>query len=186
MRSIGSKHALRATKKIEQLTLCIKNEALLPGKATVRQEISRGPPATKRSPKGNTPSWNSTQDYSILSLMWLYSFSATRSEYLTTDVSEVYFKLTFFKTFESAVLTKLVAWASSSFEKSLGQPTLPHIIIALNATDLAIDASQWDVEEATRKLLSDIEASVEKIPALQNYVSSWRLNGRKTKQPKIF
>ena len=76
------------------------------------------------------------------------------------------------------MLTKLIKWASSSFEKSLGQPALPHIIVVLNATDLAIDASQWDIEEATRKFFSDIEASVEKFPALQTEVSKLCLAGR--------
>lgn len=82
------------------------------------------------------------------------------------------------RTFESAVLTKLVGWASASFEKSLGQPALPHIIIALNATDLAIDASQWDVKEATNKLLSSVETAINTIPALQDHVAWWRANGR--------
>ncbi|KAL8916178.1 MAG: hypothetical protein Q9172_006425 [Xanthocarpia lactea] len=82
------------------------------------------------------------------------------------------------RTFESAVLTKLVGWASASFEKSLGQPALPHIIIALNATDLAIDASQWDVEEATNKLLSSVESAINTIPILQDHVAWWRANGR--------
>lgn len=94
------------------------------------------------------------------------------------------FRLIVSRTFESAVLTKLIGWASASFESSLGQPALPHIIIALNATDLAIDSRQWDVEEATQKLLSDVEASVQKIPALQTHVSNWRLNGRSIKTTK--
>ena len=82
------------------------------------------------------------------------------------------------RTFESAVLTKLIGWASASFEKSVGQPALPHIVIALNATDPGIDANQWDVEEATRKLLTDIESSILKIPALQEHVYAWRAIGR--------
>lgn len=76
------------------------------------------------------------------------------------------------------MLTKLIGWASASFEKSLGQPALPHIIIALNATDLAIDATQWDVKEATNKLLSSVETAINTIPALQDHVAWWRANGR--------
>lgn len=83
-----------------------------------------------------------------------------------------------YRTFESAVLTKLIGWASASFEKSVGQPALPHIVIALNATDLGIDAIQWDVEEATKKLLTDIESSINGIPALQDHVDAWRTIGR--------
>ena len=75
------------------------------------------------------------------------------------------------------MLRKLIAWASASYEKSLGQPALPHIIIVLNATDLAIDASQWDVKEATQKFLSDVETSIERIPALQAQLEFWRAKG---------
>ena len=82
------------------------------------------------------------------------------------------------RTFESAVLTKLIGWASASFEKSVGQPALPHIVIALNATDPGIDATQWDVEEATKKLLTDIKSSIHRIPALQEHVYAWRAIGR--------
>ena len=76
------------------------------------------------------------------------------------------------------MLTKLIEWASASFESSLGQPALPHIIIALNATDLSINAEQWEVEEATRKLLFDIENSINKVPALQSHIQKWRAVGR--------
>ena len=90
--------------------------------------------------------------------------------------------LTSVRTFESAVLTKLIQWASASFEKSLGQPALPHVIIALNATDLSIDRSQWDVEEATRKFFSDVEAciegSVRRNSVLSMQIDEWRRKGR--------
>lgn len=93
-------------------------------------------------------------------------------------------KLTTTRTFESAVLPKLILWAAASFEKSLGQPALPHIIIVLNATDLKIDPTQWDVKEATRKLLSDVESSIERIPALQDQLERWRTKGRLIKTTK--
>ncbi len=75
------------------------------------------------------------------------------------------------------MLKKLIAWASASFEKSIGQPTLPHIIIVLNATDLAIDASQWDVKKATRKFLADVETSIDRVPAFQAELEFWRTKG---------
>lgn len=75
-------------------------------------------------------------------------------------------------------MTKLVYWASASFESTIGQPALPHLIIALNATELTIDQSQWDVSEATNKLLSDMKRSFERIPALQDHVERWRECGR--------
>lgn len=83
-----------------------------------------------------------------------------------------------FRTFESAVLTRLVDWASASFESTIGQPALPHLIIALNATELTIDQSQWDVSNATSKLFSDMKRSFERIPALQDHVERWRECGR--------
>ena len=82
------------------------------------------------------------------------------------------------------MLKKLIAWASASFEKSLGQPALPHIIIVLNATDLAIEPSQWDVKEATKKFLSDVETSIERIPAFQAQIQSWRDKGRSIRTTK--
>lgn len=94
--------------------------------------------------------------------------------------------LTTSRTFESAVLTKLIGWASASLEKSLGQPTLPHVVIVLNATDLSIDASQWDISEATRKLLSDIDKAIERIPALQTQLGNWRAKGHLIKTTKDF
>ncbi|KAI4241569.1 MAG: hypothetical protein L6R42_011234, partial [Xanthoria sp. 1 TBL-2021] len=107
-----------------------------------------------------------------------YAVTELYPKLLYTFSDVVVFVLRNPKTFESAVLTKLVGWASASFEKSLGQPALPHIIIALNATDLAIDASQWDVKEATNKLLSSVETAINTIPALQDHVAWWRANGR--------
>jgi hypothetical protein len=82
------------------------------------------------------------------------------------------------RTFESAVLTKLVQWASVSMEKSLNQPALPHAIIALNATDMAIDSNQWETQHSTDKLLSDVRDAVRKIPMLQERAAQWQDKGR--------
>ncbi|KAI9896896.1 hypothetical protein N3K66_007918 [Trichothecium roseum] len=54
----------------------------------------------------------------------LYTFSDT-----------VVFVLRNPRTFESTVLTKLLDWGEACIDKSLNQPTLPHAIITLNATD---------------------------------------------------
>ncbi|KAL8777571.1 MAG: hypothetical protein Q9213_007807 [Squamulea squamosa] len=107
-----------------------------------------------------------------------YAVTELYPKLLYTFSDVVVFVLRNSKTFESAVLTKLVGWASASFEKSLGQPALPHVIIVLNATDLAIDASQWDVDEATSKLLSSVQTAINTIPSLQDHVAWWRANGR--------
>jgi hypothetical protein len=42
------------------------------------------------------------------------------------------------------VLEQLVTWAAAALEMSSNQPVLPHVIIALNASDLDIDELQWD------------------------------------------
>ncbi|KAL8968226.1 MAG: hypothetical protein Q9183_002563 [Haloplaca sp. 2 TL-2023] len=107
-----------------------------------------------------------------------YAVTELYPKLLYTFSDVVVFVLRNPKTFESAVLTKLVGWASASFEKSLGQPALPHVVIVLNATDVAIDASQWNVDEATNKLLSSVATAIDTIPALQDRVAWWRANGR--------
>jgi hypothetical protein len=80
--------------------------------------------------------------------------------------------------FESIVLEKLLDWASASIEKSLNQPALPHVIIALNATDLKIDEKQWNVEDATRILMSDIEGAISRVPRFAEYALLWKQAGR--------
>ena len=62
-----------------------------------------------------------------------------------------------------------------SFDKSINQPNLPHIIIVLNATETDIDEKQWDTETATRILLGDYQDSVRKVPTLQDII--YRLDG---------
>jgi hypothetical protein len=63
-------------------------------------------------------------------------------------------------------------------EKSLNQPALPHAIIALNATDMAIDSNQWETQHSTDKLLSDVQDAVRKIPMLQERAAQWQDKGR--------
>ena len=82
------------------------------------------------------------------------------------------------RTFESSVLSKLLSWAAASQESSLNQPALPHAIIVLNATELAIDQSQWDVPTATQKLLADISGSIERVPQFQEHAALWRSRGK--------
>ncbi|KAK3379099.1 hypothetical protein B0T24DRAFT_716735 [Lasiosphaeria ovina] len=90
--------------------------------------------------------------------------------YTFSDV--VVFVLREVRTFETEVLQKLVEWAYSSIDKSINQPNLPHIIIALNATENAIDEKQWDLEVATEKLLDDYKDSIHQVQKLQNIVAS--------------
>ncbi|MCJ1354083.1 MAG: hypothetical protein MMC33_004070 [Icmadophila ericetorum] len=113
-----------------------------------------------------------------------YAVTELYPKLLYTFSDVVVFVLRNSKTIESAVLPKLIGWALTSIEKSLGQPALPHVIIALNATDLSIDPSQWDVDEATQKLLSDVQSSINTIPFLQEHVDKWRANGRRINTTK--
>ena len=81
-------------------------------------------------------------------------------------------------TFESVVLSLLLDWASASIEKSLNQPALPHAVVAINATDTAIDNSQWDVTKATRKLLSSVDHVLKSNPKIEECVRFWSSRGK--------
>ena len=67
----------------------------------------------------------------------------------------------------------LIDWARYSIESSLNQPTLPHAIIALNATDTKIDAKFWDPEYATSSLMSDVAGAISRDPLYQELKRSW-------------
>lgn len=85
------------------------------------------------------------------------------------------------KTFQSAVLTKLVEWGVSALEKSINQPALPHAIVVLNATDPGVDDREWDTNYATQSLLSSVKGSldhVEGVPRLRELAEHWRQLGK--------
>ncbi|KAH7009972.1 hypothetical protein EDB80DRAFT_838977 [Ilyonectria destructans] len=86
--------------------------------------------------------------------------------YTFSDV--VVFVLREVRTFQTDVLTQLVNWAAMSIDKSINQPSLPHIVIVLNATESQIDEKQWDTETATHGLLDDYRYSVHQVPALRD------------------
>lgn len=72
----------------------------------------------------------------------------------------------------------LIKWARTSIEKSLNQPTLPHAIIALNATDTKIDSRFWDTEYATSSLMSDVAGAVDRDPYYQELKNFWVARGK--------
>jgi hypothetical protein len=80
--------------------------------------------------------------------------------------------------FEATVLNKLLGWASSSMEKSLNQPTLPHAIIALNATDTGIDNREWDVDFASNMLMTTIAGAINRDPKYKEYADYWTSRGK--------
>ncbi|KAK0742162.1 hypothetical protein B0T21DRAFT_433942 [Apiosordaria backusii] len=87
------------------------------------------------------------------------------------------------RTFQSDVLVNLVEWAYFSIEKAVNQPVLPHLIIALNRTDNAIDEEQWDTGIATDKLLG-AHKDITQVPELISIVQGLRRTGRNVKSAK--
>jgi len=88
------------------------------------------------------------------------------------------------KTFESTVLGLLIKWADSSFEKSVNQPTLPHAVIALNATDTKVDQEEWDPEYATELLMSNVAGAISRDPAYRERRDYWVGRGRRIRTMK--
>ena len=82
-------------------------------------------------------------------------------------------QLTFHSVIES-VLEQLVTWAAAALEMSSNQPVLPHVIIALNASDLDIDESQWDPDIATASVLESLSRTVFKNAVFKKYAQFWR------------
>lgn len=69
------------------------------------------------------------------------------------------------------MLKQLIEWGAASIDKSLNQPSLPHVIIIINATDTTIDERQWDPDYTTRNLLDDFKDSISQVPELLDIVS---------------
>lgn len=81
-------------------------------------------------------------------------------------------------------LKLLLDWAATSLESSINQPTLPHAIIVLNATDMQVPQEEWDVSKATANLMSHVEDAVSKVPIFQEYARRWSLKGKAVKNMK--
>lgn len=87
----------------------------------------------------------------------------------------------FDRTFQSAVLGKLLEWGVSALEKSLNQPSLPHAIVLLNDTEPGVDEREWDTDAATKSLLSCVSGAldyVEGVPRFRELADYWRGLGR--------
>ncbi|KAI1208514.1 uncharacterized protein F4807DRAFT_452194 [Annulohypoxylon truncatum] len=87
------------------------------------------------------------------------------------------------RAFESTVLEKLLQWGSSSIDKSLNQPALPHAVIVLNATDKA-DEKEWDTGTATNLFLNEIKGAVFREPRFSQHVRVWQATGRKVESTR--
>lgn len=61
-----------------------------------------------------------------------------------------------------------------ALETSSNQPTLPHAIIVLNASENDIDESEWDLDNATTKVLESLSRTVYKNAVFKKYAQFWR------------
>lgn len=77
------------------------------------------------------------------------------------------------RSFESAVLGKLLKWAFSSIEKSVNQPTLPHLIIVLNATEVVDNEALWDTKQVIKEFMRDIAGAVQRDPGVRATAQDW-------------
>jgi len=110
-----------------------------------------------------------------------YAVTALYPRLLYTFSDCVVFVLRNPKTFQSAVLTKLLDWGIASLEKSINQPALPHCIVALNGTDPSVDEKEWDIDYATQSLLSSVKGAldhVEGVPRFRDLAEHWRSLGK--------
>lgn len=63
----------------------------------------------------------------------------------------------------------------------MNQPALPHAIIVLNATDVAVASEQWDVRAATVSLLQANKDSLDRVngvPYFRQLADQWRARGK--------
>ncbi|KAL9120660.1 MAG: hypothetical protein Q9187_002785 [Circinaria calcarea] len=72
------------------------------------------------------------------------------------------------------IIVQLLDWAKIVSETSSNQPTLPHAIIALNASANQISASRWDVSTSTQLLMDELQPALEQNADLQRYVRIWK------------
>lgn len=86
------------------------------------------------------------------------------------------------RTFQTAALQKLLEWGSASLEKSINQPTLPHAIIAVNATDVNINPIEWNGDNATEHLLASVSNALHPVYGVPEFVKLarvWRARGKR-------
>ncbi|OQO10125.1 hypothetical protein B0A48_04482 [Cryoendolithus antarcticus] len=110
-----------------------------------------------------------------------YAVTALYPRLLYTFSDCVVFVLRNAKTFQSAVLTKLLEWGVAALESAINAPALAHCIVALNGTDPGVDEREWDVNYATQSLLSSVKTAldpVEGVPAFRALADHWRALGK--------
>ncbi|KAK3718358.1 hypothetical protein LTR37_005171 [Vermiconidia calcicola] len=116
----------------------------------------------------------------------LYTFSdvvvfVLRNPKSVNLLLKAHFVLTFGRTFQSAVLTKLLEWGAAALEKSLNQPSLPHAIVLLNDTEPGVVEKEWETSYATQSLLRSVSGAldyVEGVPRFRELAQHWRKLGK--------
>ena len=153
----------------------------LPLGAKARRRANSDPQRREASKLGNVHSrpieWANTEEQRQRE----YAVTALYPRLLYTFSDCVVFVLRNPKTFQSAVLTKLLDWGVAALEKSLNQPALPHCVVALNGSDPGIDEREWDINFATQSLLSSVKGSldyVEGVPRFRELAEHWRSLGK--------
>ncbi|EWY81854.1 hypothetical protein FOYG_16063 [Fusarium oxysporum NRRL 32931] len=81
------------------------------------------------------------------------------------------------RAFESTLLEQILGWGAASMDKSVNQPTLPHAVIVLNATE-DVDDKEWDIKMATELLMDDVRSAVRQVPQVEEYARIWKQRGR--------
>ena len=94
-----------------------------------------------------------------------YASLPTKTQSFSADTKQ--------RTIES-VVEQLIAWASAALEKSTNQPVLPHLIIALNATENAIDPRLWEIEFSTENLMETVTMALMVKESFRKYVKFWQ------------
>ncbi|CAN9312297.1 unnamed protein product [Alternaria alternata] len=163
-----------------------RNNATAPLKEKRREDFASGEHRRRRKV---TKSFHSTQR----DIKWANSPDKSKRQYAVTELyprllytfsDVIVFVLRNAKTFESTVLHLLIKWASSSFEKSVNQPTLPHAVIALNATETKIDQQEWNPEYATKLLMSNVAGAISRDPQYSELRDYWVGRGRRIRTMK--
>jgi hypothetical protein len=67
-----------------------------------------------------------------------------------------------------------VEWAAAALEKASNQPVLPHVIIALNASENNIEEALWDPDVATSTVLESMSRTVYRNSTFKKYAQFWR------------
>ncbi|RPA85543.1 hypothetical protein BJ508DRAFT_411946 [Ascobolus immersus RN42] len=78
------------------------------------------------------------------------------------------------------VLEQLVSWAEVALESSSNQPTLPSVLIVLNAVDNNVEELSWNTEHRTSSMFEDINEVLKTNDKFRQLVKTWKADRQKT------